>query len=117
MVIVPGPTDNGGFAALRTPLCGGEDLLAAGQDSATFGRWPGDKHGLSARESEVLALICQGLSNQQIAGQIFLGINTIKTHTRTAYRKVGATSRTQAVLWGLANGFEPDHGRVVNKDP
>ncbi len=94
----------------------GEQVLPAGQDTDTFGRWPGDEHGLSARESEVLALICQGLSNQDIADRAFLGINTVKTYIRTAYRKIGAGSRTQAVLWGMQHGFEPDRRRVVVDD-
>ncbi|WP_148613495.1 response regulator transcription factor [Nocardioides rubriscoriae] len=94
----------------------GEQVLPVGQDADTFGRWPGDEHGLSARESEVLALICQGLSNQDIAERAFLGINTVKTYIRTAYRKIGAGSRTQAVLWGMQHGFEPDRRRVVVDD-
>ena len=94
----------------------GERVLPVGHDTDTFGRWPGDEHGLSARESEVLALICQGLSNQDIAERAFLGINTVKTYIRTAYRKIGASSRTQAVLWGIAHGFEPDRTRVLRDD-
>ena len=91
----------------------GQRVLPAGQDADTFGRWPGDEFGLSARESEVLALICQGLSNQDIAERAFLGINTVKTYIRTAYRKIGVTSRTQAVLWGMQHGFEPDRRRLI----
>ena len=91
----------------------GEQVLPDGQQEDAFGRWPGDEFGLSARESEVLALICQGLSNQDIAERAFLGINTVKTYIRTAYRKIGVSSRTQAVLWGMAHGFEPDRRRVV----
>ena len=78
---------------------------------STFGRWPGQEHGLSAREAEVLALICQGMSNQDVAEQAFLGINTVKTYVRTLYRKIRVTSRTQAVLWGIEHGFEPDRKR------
>jgi DNA-binding NarL/FixJ family response regulator len=97
-------------------VAAGEQVLPAGQDADTFGRWPGDEHGLSARESEVLALICQGLSNQDIAERAFLGINTVKTYIRTGYRKIGAGSRTQAVRWGMQHGFEPDRRRVVVED-
>ena len=94
----------------------GEQVLPAGQDADTFGSWPGQADGLSAREAEVLALICQGLSNQDIAERVFLGMNTIKTYIRTGYRKIGVTSRTQAVLWGIEHGFEPDRGRVLSDD-
>ncbi len=81
-----------------------------------FGRWPGDVHGLSARESEVLALICQGLSNVEISQRAYIGINTVKTYIRSAYRKIGATTRPQAVIWGLSNGFEPDRVRHLLED-
>ncbi len=77
----------------------------------TFGHWPGDEHGLSPREAEVLALICQGLSNQQITERAFLSINTVKSYVRTLYRKIGVESRTQAVLWGIDHGFRPDRVR------
>ncbi len=82
----------------------------------TYCRWPGDAEGLSSRESEVLALICQGLSNQDIAGQIYIGINTVKTYIRSLYRKIGAATRPQAVIWGMQHGFEPDHVRKVRTD-
>ncbi|MGH3361541.1 MAG: response regulator transcription factor [Nocardioides sp.] len=77
------------------------------------GGWPGREHGLSAREAEVLALITQGLSNQEIADRSYLSINSVKTYIRTAYRKIGVTRRAQAVAWGIRHGFEPDRGRYV----
>ncbi len=81
-----------------------------------LGRWPGQEVGLSARESEVLALLVQGMSNREIAEQAFLGVNTVKTYLRTAYRKIGVTRRTQAVLWGIEHGFSPDRVRHVGLD-
>jgi NarL family two-component system response regulator LiaR len=63
---------------------------------------------LSPRERQVLILIAQGLSNNDIAETMFLGINTIKTYVRTAYRKIGATSRTRAVIWVLDSGLIDD---------
>ena len=69
--------------------------------------WPGQEHGLTERESEVLSLICQGLSNQQVAQNLYLSINSVKTYIRTLYRKIGAQSRSQAVIWGLERGFSP----------
>ena len=74
--------------------------------------WPGKSEGLSNRESEILALITQGKANNEIAGLTYLSPNTIKTYIRSAYRKIGATSRTQAVLWGIEHGFRPDHRRI-----
>ncbi len=81
--------------------------------SAETGSWPGQRLGLTARESEVLALITQGLSNREIADRVYLSVNSIKTYIRTAYRKIGVTRRSQAVLWGLQHGFAPDRTRVV----
>jgi NarL family two-component system response regulator LiaR len=69
--------------------------------------WPGKAEGLSDREAEVLALICQGMSNQQVAQTLYLSINSIKTYIRMLYRKIGAESRSQAVIWGLQHGFSP----------
>ena len=77
------------------------------------GDWPGRDFGLTAREAEVLALITQGLSNQEIAERSYLSINSVKTYIRNAYRKIGATRRSQAVIWGMKHGFEPDRARVI----
>ena len=78
------------------------------------GDWPGREHGLSARESEVLALITQGLSNQEIAERTYLSINSVKTYIRTGYRKIGVARRSQAVAWGMRHGFEPDRMRSID---
>ncbi len=74
--------------------------------------WPGRREGITDRESEILALITQGLSNAEVAARTYLSPNTVKSYIRSIYRKIGATSRTQAVLWGVANGFSPDHHRI-----
>ncbi len=76
------------------------------------GDWPGRQAGLTEREAEIIALITQGLSNDQVASRTFLSINTVKSYIRTSYRKMGVTSRSRAVLWGLDHGFRPDHVRV-----
>jgi DNA-binding NarL/FixJ family response regulator len=77
------------------------------QEPAAQGDWPGRNAGLSEREAEILMLICQGLSNQEVAQKLYLSINSIKTYIRSAYRKIGAESRSQAVIWGLRHGFAP----------
>ena len=69
--------------------------------------WPGRGEGLSDRESEILALITQGKSNAEVASLTYLSPNTIKSYIRSLYRKIGVTSRTQAVLWGVNHGFTP----------
>lgn len=60
---------------------------------------PAPGEDLSGREREVLELIGEGLSNQDIARTLYVTINTVKTYVRGAYRKIGATNRTQALLW------------------
>jgi DNA-binding NarL/FixJ family response regulator len=74
--------------------------------------WPGRGEGLTDRESEILALITQGMSNAEVADLTYLSPNTVKSYIRAIYRKIGAGSRTQAVLWGVRHGFTPDHDRI-----
>ena len=71
-------------------------------------RWPGQEAGLTERESEVLALITQGQRTADIASALFLSVNSIKTHTRNVFRKIGVSTRTEAALWGVDHGFRPD---------
>ena len=64
---------------------------------------------LTPREEEVVRLITQGLDNFSITREMSLSINSVKTYIRAAYRKMGVSSRSQAVLWGVRHGFlEPE---------
>lgn len=53
--------------------------------------------GMSRRELEVLELMAEGLSNQQIAERLFVSLNTIKTHSSKIFEKMEVQRRTQAV--------------------
>ncbi len=53
---------------------------------------------LSSREREVLGLLCEGLTNRQIAGALFISPATVKVHLRHVYEKLGVQNRTQAIL-------------------
>lgn len=53
---------------------------------------------LTARETEVLAALCDGQTNKEIARQLQLSEPTIKLHVKTLYRRLGATNRTQAAM-------------------
>ena len=75
--------------------------------------WPGQADGLSSRESEILALITQGLSNDAIAAATYLSINSVKPYIRTAYLKIGVQTRAQAVRYGMQHGFEPARTSAV----
>jgi LuxR family maltose regulon positive regulatory protein len=64
---------------------------------ATAAAVPGLVEPLSDREREVLALLAAGRSNQQIADQLFLALDTVKKHVSHILDKLGAGNRTQAV--------------------
>ena len=63
--------------------------------------------GISKREYEVLELIAQGLSNQEIADKLFVSLNTVKTHSSNLFMKLDARRRTQAVLRAKELGLLP----------
>ena len=63
--------------------------------------------GITERELEVMGLIARGLSNREIATQLFVSENTIKTHCARAFDKLGASRRTQAVQRGKELGLLP----------
>jgi DNA-binding NarL/FixJ family response regulator len=71
--------------------------------------WPGKGRGLTERESEVVVLLAQGLRNQEIADALFVSIDTVKTHLRAAFRKLGVSNRAQATAAVLR---DPAFGRV-----
>lgn len=56
--------------------------------------------GLSHREIEVLRLVAEGLSNQQVADSLFVSLNTVKTHSSKIFEKLEVRNRTQAVERG-----------------
>jgi NarL family two-component system response regulator LiaR len=64
-------------------------------------RSPALGHDLTTREREVLALMVKGLSNQEMAKQLYVSASTIKFHVSSILRKLGATTRTEAVALAL----------------
>ncbi|TRW81709.1 response regulator transcription factor [Mycolicibacterium sp. 018/SC-01/001] len=67
--------------------------------------WPGARQGLTQRESEILALVVNGLSNRAIAAKLVIGDETVKTHLSSLYRKLGVSDRTGAVATALREGI------------
>ncbi|CAN5251791.1 response regulator transcription factor [soil metagenome] len=104
-------------------LDAGAQELAAAVEAAAWGDLTGDSSPdavdftvnpaydasdlphLAPREAEVLRLIAAGLSNADIAGQLYLSINSVKTYIRGAYRRIDVQTRSQAVAWALQHGL------------
>lgn len=68
---------------------------------------------LTRRELEILSLLAEGLSNDEIAGRLIISPNTVKVHLRNIFEKMGVQSRTEATIeavrrgWIAVPGFEP----------
>ena len=92
-----------GVTVIDTALAGRAVDTAARLQSGEF--WPGARHGLTQRESEVLALMVTGLSNRGIATRLVLGEETVKSHLRSIYRKLDVNDRTAAVATALREGI------------
>lgn len=96
-------------AAIRTVVAGESLLFPAAIRRLAANRAPsGDGlagANLTEREREVLRLMAGGLSNVEIAGELYLGIQTVKTHVGNVLAKLGARDRTQAVIRAYDSGF------------
>jgi DNA-binding NarL/FixJ family response regulator len=66
--------------------------------------WPGAHLGLTQRESEVLALLVAGHSNKGVAAKLVISEDTVKTHIRGLYRKLGVSDRGAAISVALREG-------------
>ncbi len=62
-----------------------------------------DNSGLTRREIEILDLIADGFSNQQIADELFISPHTVKTHLHNIFKKINVKRRLQAALWAAKN--------------
>jgi DNA-binding CsgD family transcriptional regulator len=80
---------------------------AAGDEVSPAGGDDGTVEPLTPRESEVLRLLAQGLTNKQIALALHISEHTVKFHVSTIYGKLGASSRADAVRKGALQGWAP----------
>jgi DNA-binding NarL/FixJ family response regulator len=84
--------------ALRQ-VAAGEIVVAAPEPAATAAAADGAlprEWGLTTREGEVLTLLAEGASNAQIAGSLFVSVETVRSHVKQVYRKLGVHTRSQA---------------------
>lgn len=92
-----------GDVVIDTALAGRIALSAARLNAGEF--WPGAHLGLTQRESEVLALLVANHSNKGIAAKLVVSEDTVKTHIRGLYRKLGVSDRGGAVAVALREGL------------
>ena len=92
------------LAGIRS-VARGEVALAPSIAAMLVGRLKTPAVTLSPRETEVLGLVAQGLSNPAIAKRLFLGEATVKTHLLHAFEKLGVSDRTRAVTKAMELGL------------
>jgi DNA-binding NarL/FixJ family response regulator len=117
VIVFGGPEDIGGITAAIAAGAAGYLRWDAPRTAAEFAeslgtlalappaRARGAGPALSSREIQVLVGMSQGRSNGQIGKELFLSEDTIKTHSRRIFRKLGANDRAQAVAHGFRHGL------------
>ncbi|ROS25495.1 LuxR family two component transcriptional regulator [Rathayibacter sp. PhB127] len=92
------------LAAIRAAAAG-ESALAPAVAARLFERLRSPSPRLSTRETEVLALVAQGLSNTEVAARLFVTETTVKSHLAHVFAKLGVASRTAAVSAARRQGI------------
>jgi DNA-binding NarL/FixJ family response regulator len=92
-----------GETVIDPALAGRVALSAAHLSAGEF--WSGAHLGLTQRESEVLELLVAGLSNKAVASKLVVSEDTVKTHIRGLYRKLGVSDRSGAIAVALRDGL------------
>ena len=70
---------------------------------------------LTNREHEILMLIAQGKSNQEIADELFITLKTVKTHVSNILAKLDVDDRTQAAIYAFQHGLAKISDKSINK--
>jgi two-component system, NarL family, response regulator LiaR len=84
-------------------VAGGQTVEMGRFRTTKTGSWPGAHWGLSPRESETLALVATGMPNRAIADAMFVSENTVRTHLKSIFRKLGVSNRSQALARAFAD--------------
>ena len=85
----------------------GEQRISSFEDLANpvvVANAPGARWGLTYRESEVLALLCLGMRNKEIAATLYVGGETVKSHLASIFRKMKVASRAEAISTAVRTG-------------
>ncbi|MCG5238822.1 LuxR C-terminal-related transcriptional regulator [Azospirillum doebereinerae] len=91
-------------------------LIISGRLYGKEDQMPAFRKGVSKREGQILRCLLVGDSNKLIARHLSITEATVKVHLKSLLRKIDATNRTQAAIWGLNNGFaEVDGGALVDR--
>lgn len=96
----------------------GEDVeaLSSGRKAPPTIDWPGRSAGLTERESQVLVLCAEGMTNREIADALYIGLETVKTHLRNVFKRLGLRNRTQAAAYADPTGpFRRSLGRTFGE--
>lgn len=102
--------------AIRVALSGGGNVLspkviqnlfeeAQSQGASDRGRRP--EASLTQRETDILELLAEGMSNRDISRQLYLSEKTVKAHLAAIFRKLGVSNRTQAAMMAVSMGVGP----------
>lgn len=88
------------FAAALIAVASGDHVEALGRRIGwPAGQWIGRAENLSERESQVLVLCAQGLTNREIADRLYLNIETVKSHLKRVYQRLGLRNRAEATAF------------------
>ncbi|HET7010143.1 MAG TPA: response regulator transcription factor [Anaerolineales bacterium] len=80
----------------------------SGPTKTAAGGPPSERPALTPQQIRVLSLIAEGMDNAAIADTLYVSKNTVKTHVRDIFARLGVNDRTQAAIWALRNGMVPD---------
>jgi len=105
--------------AIKVAISGGGNVLSPRVIQNLFESMDGPGRGengdsghrpiasLTQRETDILALLAEGMSNRDISRGLFLSEKTVKAHLAAVFRKLGVTNRTQAAMAAVSMGIGP----------